>query len=82
MREKDTVFRYGGDEFVAVLSSCDLNTAKNIAERIRESVEKKKDFSVSRVDPVHSPKSDSGPPSSVHPYACLPWYSIDGKDIS
>ncbi len=41
VREKDTVFRYGGDEFVAVLSSCDLSTAKIVAERIRESVEKK-----------------------------------------
>lgn len=41
VREKDTVFRYGGDEFVAVLSPCDLNTAKTVAERIRQSVEKK-----------------------------------------
>jgi diguanylate cyclase (GGDEF)-like protein len=40
VREKDTVFRYGGDEFVAVLSSCDLPTARLVAERIRESVEK------------------------------------------
>jgi diguanylate cyclase (GGDEF)-like protein len=39
-RDSDTVFRYGGDEFVAVLSSCDLNTAKSVAERIRASVEK------------------------------------------
>jgi diguanylate cyclase (GGDEF)-like protein len=41
VREKDTVFRYGGDEFVAVLTACDLDTAKTVAERIRESVEKK-----------------------------------------
>jgi diguanylate cyclase (GGDEF)-like protein len=41
VREKDTVFRYGGDEFVAVLSPCDLFTAKSVAERIRQSVEKK-----------------------------------------
>jgi len=39
VREKDTVFRYGGDEFVAVLSNCDLPTAKRVAERIRKSVE-------------------------------------------
>jgi two-component system cell cycle response regulator len=38
-RDSDTVFRYGGDEFVAVLSSCDLATAKSVAERIRASVE-------------------------------------------
>jgi diguanylate cyclase (GGDEF)-like protein len=40
VRESDTVFRYGGDEFVAVLSPSDLATAKGVAERIRSSVEK------------------------------------------
>ncbi len=39
VRESDTVFRYGGDEFVAVLSGCDLTTARLVAERIRQSVE-------------------------------------------
>ncbi|MGK5082496.1 diguanylate cyclase [Bdellovibrionota bacterium FG-1] len=39
VREKDTVFRYGGDEFVAVLSNCDLSTARAVAERIRANVE-------------------------------------------
>lgn len=41
VRKGDTVFRYGGDEFVAVLSSCDLATARSVAERIRRSVEQK-----------------------------------------
>jgi diguanylate cyclase (GGDEF)-like protein len=40
VRGRDTVFRYGGDEFVAVLSNCDLQTAKQVAERIRAKVEK------------------------------------------
>jgi len=39
VREKDAVFRYGGDEFVAVLSNCDLATAHGVAERIRRSIE-------------------------------------------
>jgi diguanylate cyclase (GGDEF)-like protein len=39
-RGKDTVFRYGGDEFVAVLSQCDMETAKRVAERIRMSIER------------------------------------------
>lgn len=50
VREKDTVFRYGGDEFVAVLSPCDLATAKSVAERIRESVEKKPFLTHERLD--------------------------------
>lgn len=41
VRETDTVFRYGGDEFVAVLSPSDLATAKAVAERIRHSVERR-----------------------------------------
>ncbi|MBL7715060.1 MAG: diguanylate cyclase [Bdellovibrionales bacterium] len=40
VRDTDTVFRYGGDEFVAILSPCDLKTAEPVAERIRKSVEK------------------------------------------
>jgi two-component system cell cycle response regulator len=40
VRDKDTVFRYGGDEFVAVLSACDLATAGIVAERIRSAVER------------------------------------------
>jgi diguanylate cyclase (GGDEF)-like protein len=39
VRDKDTVFRYGGDEFIAVLTNSDLSTAKVVAERIRSSVE-------------------------------------------
>jgi diguanylate cyclase (GGDEF)-like protein len=41
VRDTDTCFRYGGDEFVAVLSGCDLKTAQVVAERIRKSVEKR-----------------------------------------
>jgi diguanylate cyclase (GGDEF)-like protein len=41
VRGKDTVFRYGGDEFVAILSQSDLATAQMVAERIRHSVEEK-----------------------------------------
>ncbi|OFZ78886.1 MAG: hypothetical protein A2583_11795 [Bdellovibrionales bacterium RIFOXYD1_FULL_53_11] len=41
VRETDTIFRYGGDEFVAILSPCDFSTARTVAERIRSSVEKK-----------------------------------------
>jgi len=38
VREKDTVFRYGGDEFVAVLTHADLATASSVAERIRSTI--------------------------------------------
>lgn len=39
VREQDFVFRYGGDEFMVVLSTCHLSRAKTVAERIRKSVE-------------------------------------------
>lgn len=38
LRRYDKVGRYGGDEFLAVLPGCDLNTATRIAERLRRSV--------------------------------------------
>ncbi len=41
VRGSDTVFRYGGDEFVAVLSPSDFETASQVAERIRKAVEKR-----------------------------------------
>ena len=39
VRDSDFVVRYGGDEFVALLSPCDLDTGKRVAERIRKTVE-------------------------------------------
>lgn len=38
LRETDKIFRYGGDEFVAVLGTCDLETAVRIANRIRRAL--------------------------------------------
>jgi diguanylate cyclase (GGDEF)-like protein len=35
----DTVARYGGDEFVAILPDADANLAMAVGERIRESIE-------------------------------------------
>ncbi len=37
-REMDLVCRYGGEEFVVVLPKCDLEGARNFAERVRECV--------------------------------------------
>jgi two-component system, cell cycle response regulator len=41
LRKNDQLFRYGGDEFIAVLSDLSLDAAKEIAERLRKSVEKR-----------------------------------------
>ena len=35
----DLVFRYGGDEFVVALNNTDLDGARDVAERIRRSME-------------------------------------------
>jgi diguanylate cyclase (GGDEF)-like protein len=39
LRKNDQVFRYGGDEFIAILYETELSTAKEIAERVRKSAE-------------------------------------------
>jgi two-component system, sensor histidine kinase LadS len=38
LRQSDVVGRYGGEEFVVILSSADVSAARPIAERIRERV--------------------------------------------
>jgi len=40
VRDTDTLARYGGDEFVAILSPAELDAGKAVAERIRKSIEK------------------------------------------
>jgi len=39
IRVQDHIGRYGGEEFLVVLEKCDLDTAKEIAERIRVNIE-------------------------------------------
>lgn len=39
-RPQDTVFRIGGDEYMVVLGNADINTAMNLAERIRIQIER------------------------------------------
>ncbi len=39
VRDSDAIVRYGGDEFVAILTPCDLAMGKVVAERIRKSIE-------------------------------------------
>jgi diguanylate cyclase (GGDEF)-like protein len=38
MRDSDLLFRYGGDEFLVVLSNADCARAESVQERIRQSV--------------------------------------------
>lgn len=42
LRESDITFRYGGDEFVIILSMTGLEDAVFVAERIRSQIEKKR----------------------------------------
>ncbi|MBL4781826.1 MAG: sensor domain-containing diguanylate cyclase [Porticoccaceae bacterium] len=38
LRQSDVLARFGGEEFTVLLPDCDLNHAKEIAERIRDSI--------------------------------------------
>lgn len=38
IRQNDSVFRYGGEEFVLILSDTDIRGAKAVTERVRESI--------------------------------------------
>ncbi len=40
VRDTDLIFRYGGDEFVILLSSTGINGAMELAERVRSSIER------------------------------------------
>ena len=42
LRESDLIFRVGGDEFVAILWSCDATLAQKKIEKIKTKLEKKK----------------------------------------
>jgi len=39
VRETDLVIRFGGEEFMTLLVDCDIQTARNMAERIRKQVQ-------------------------------------------
>ena len=46
LRPEDTITRYGGEEFLAVLPGSDLNDASFVAERLRAAVEETELFAV------------------------------------
>lgn len=49
MRENDSIGRYGGEEFLAILPNTNLEGAKVLAEKVRAVVSKKKFMSVGEV---------------------------------
>jgi diguanylate cyclase (GGDEF)-like protein len=53
VRESDIVIRWGGEEFFILLYECDIQQAKNVAERIRESVENMVSITVSIGVAIH-----------------------------
>jgi len=52
IREEDTIARFGGDEFVAVLPGADFRDAERVAERCRRNVEKAELSLDGATDPV------------------------------
>lgn len=51
VREGDVVCRYGGEEFCIALPGADLHTAMQVAERIRQAVEKELKFALEIENP-------------------------------
>ncbi len=47
MRSADYLFRYGGEEFLAILPETDLAMACAVAERLREAVEAEGEVTIS-----------------------------------
>jgi len=57
-RDQDLVVRYGGEEFMVVLPSTNIEQAKIIAERINTTVKKNTDVTISAGLAVYSDKMD------------------------
>jgi diguanylate cyclase (GGDEF)-like protein len=50
LREEDQIFRYGGDEFVIILKNTNLDLAKQVAERLKNGLSKKRFLSREGLD--------------------------------
>jgi diguanylate cyclase (GGDEF)-like protein len=48
-RASDRVFRYGGEEFVVVINDTDFDKAMNLAQRLRQTIEKKVFFDTENI---------------------------------
>ena len=72
VRDVDLLFRYGGDEFTALLVETDRQGGEVVAERIRRTIE------------AHDFLADSGDPmrlTATVGYACFPEHAKTQKDI-
>jgi two-component system, cell cycle response regulator len=52
LRQSDCLARFGGEEFVALLSNADLASAVMVAERIRQSIDQNP-FQIAYANPIH-----------------------------
>ncbi len=52
LRQSDCLARFGGEEFVALLSNADLASAVMVAERIRQSIDEA-GFEIAHANPIH-----------------------------
>lgn len=73
IRKTDIIARYGGDEFVVVLPNTDTETAKAVAERIREDVA---NTYIPPVDGVHISRIQCSVGISTYPVHCSNKYSL------
>ena len=79
IRTSDKLFRYGGEEFVVILDSCEPSEAQKIAEKIRTAFQVAKKCSLGELD-FH--KSVSIGFSAMPHYAKNVWDCINQADIA
>lgn len=79
LQSQDKIIRYGGEEFVVILESCDIDDAIKVAERIRNSFAMAKKCSLMELD---FSKSVSVGVSAMPEFSSSVWDCIKQADLA
>jgi diguanylate cyclase (GGDEF)-like protein len=82
LRDTDFVARYGGDEFIVMMTETDIKNAVNVADRIIESLESKKIFTNKLHQDIESDIADGVIPAITTSIGLAELYYDDIADIA